>query len=164
MDPVIPDIKANGSDGPLTIFTTDFASLEIALDAGSYADYDADWWVIANTPAGYYSYDYDFVAQSGSWQPGLSSFIYQGPLFDLPLYHLTDVHNLQIGMYTFYFVVDYPMDGIIDLSCTFCDSVDVKVKSPFASVPEPSTLMYLLTGFSGMVLLRWRLKTVFKNN
>jgi hypothetical protein len=60
----LPDIKANGSDGPLTVTQADNLIIEVALDPGIYTGYPADWWVLADTPFGWYYYD------RVSWKPG----------------------------------------------------------------------------------------------
>ena len=44
--PPVPDIKANGSDEPIT--PTDNLSVTVALDPGSRSGENADWWVAAN--------------------------------------------------------------------------------------------------------------------
>ncbi|MCP4692917.1 MAG: hypothetical protein GY859_33055, partial [Desulfobacterales bacterium] len=45
-------IKANGSDGPVSITTNDNLSLTVALDPGSLAGDDADWWMLQDGPSG----------------------------------------------------------------------------------------------------------------
>ena len=50
---IVPDIKANGSDGPVTVQSGDPVSLEITLNAGSSAGTNADWWAVCDTPFDY---------------------------------------------------------------------------------------------------------------
>ena len=48
----IPDIKANNSDGPVDLNNGEDLSITIDLDPGDYADVQADWWCVADTPFG----------------------------------------------------------------------------------------------------------------
>lgn len=45
-----PDIKANESDGPITVSSDDSVSITICLDPGNKVGQDADWWVATDTP------------------------------------------------------------------------------------------------------------------
>ena len=56
----VPNIMANGSDGPLSITTFQPLSLSVSLDAGSSEGQMADWWVAADTPFGIFSYIFPF--------------------------------------------------------------------------------------------------------
>ncbi|MBI4683132.1 MAG: hypothetical protein HY757_08550 [Nitrospirae bacterium] len=103
----VPDIKANGSDGPLTITSSQSLKLTIALDDGSMAGTNADWWVLCDSPFGWYHYDLS------SWVTGIAV-TYQGPLFDLGTYQVMD-YVLPQGNYTCYFGVDTIMNGAIDM-------------------------------------------------
>jgi Leucine-rich repeat (LRR) protein len=95
----VPDIKANGSDGPVSILEGDPISVTIELDPGDYPGVQADWWVVAGTPFGWYYYN----VSGGSWIPGFSV-TYQGPLFTLaPPLEVLSMYGLPIGGYTFYF-------------------------------------------------------------
>ena len=118
-----PDIKGNGSDGPIIIGTNDMLSINITLDSGGSSGEDADWWILAETPLGWYYYD----PKGGSWLPGLS-FAYQGPLFDLSPVEILNITGLPPGTYTFYFGVDMNMNGSLDLGQLSYDSVGVNIK------------------------------------
>ncbi len=154
----IPNIFANGSDGPVTITTDDLLTIGIELDAVDFAGVNADWWLIAssNTFPGLLSYDLN----TGTWLPGLTA-TYQGPLFDLATTYLPDLSDLTTGTYTFYFAVDTIMNGILDQQCIYCDSVVVNV-IPQAPIPEPSTLLSVFTGLLGIGSLNWKFKKFFK--
>jgi hypothetical protein len=115
----VPDIKANSSDGPLTITKFDSLIVEVTLDPGIYTGYPVDWWVLANAPFGWYYYDLI------NWQSG-QSVTYQGGLIDLAPYEVLNTSSLPIGAYIFYFGVDGNVNGIID-NPLFYDSVEVNI-------------------------------------
>ena len=52
-----PHIKANGSDVLVAIGTSDTLSLSVSVDAYSGLGVDSDWWVVVNTPFGWFHYD-----------------------------------------------------------------------------------------------------------
>jgi hypothetical protein len=114
----IPDIKANGSDGPLTVSPGTNLIVKIALEPGRYAGLNADYWVPALTPFGWYSYVYPT-----GWEPGIR-LCYQGPLADLAPFEVLK-SSLFTGDYTIYFGVDHNADGMLD--ATWWDSVQVRV-------------------------------------
>ena len=105
-----PHIQANGSDGPITISTEGDMSLSIALDCGNMTSLDADWWLGAQTPSGWYYFD---MAQ-GTWMPGTSFLIWQGPLFSFSNVELPGSISLPEGSSTFFFVIDTNMNGLLD--------------------------------------------------
>jgi hypothetical protein len=117
-----PDIKANGSDGPVTISQSDTLSVTIALNAAGNTD-NADWWVLTDTPVGWYRYNVWGV----TWVPGLTV-TYQGPLADLGSYEVLNMSGLPLGDYTFYFGVDTVMNSSIDLGQLYYDSVGVTIE------------------------------------
>jgi hypothetical protein len=116
------DIKANGSDGPLTISPFDTLSLTIGLNAGDSAGDNADWWVVCDTP-----YDWFYYNLSSGWSPGIAV-TYQGPLFDLGSYEVMNM-SLPAGDYTCYFGVDMNMNGSLDMGEIYYDSVEVDIIS-----------------------------------
>jgi hypothetical protein len=124
-DPV-PDIKANGSDGPVKISSSDILSITVELAAGSRAGENADWWVVVYTPFpppdDWYYYD----VNSDTWNPGFVA-TYQGLLFDLSTYEVLNMSGLPVGSYTFYFGVDMIMNGSLDMDQAFYDSVEVTI-------------------------------------
>ncbi len=113
-DPV-PDIKINGVDEITTIATGTTFSATIQLDAAELAGELADWWIIAETPMGWYYYEYPHMWHgAGSSMAGLLP-AYQGPLFNLtePLEVLRTT-GLPTGQYAFYFGVDTLVNGALD--------------------------------------------------
>ena len=119
----IPDIKANGSDGPVIVSSGTPVSVTVSLDPGDYAGYNADWWVAVSTPFAPPGDWYTYVYPTG-WWPGINLCI-QTPLFALSPPFEVLYMTLPVGNYTFYFAVDYP-DGIV--TAEFLDSLEVEVR------------------------------------
>ena len=117
-----PDIKVNGSDGPVTLTQADTLSLTVELTAGVLAGVDADWWILINTPIGWYYFDPGI----GSWAEGQTVTL-QGPLFDLAAIELLNGTGLPAFSYDFFFAVDMVMNGSIDVGQIYYDSVSVTV-------------------------------------
>jgi len=115
----LPDIKANGSDGPLTVSSSTPVSITVSLDPGGQAGQNADWWVYADTPSGSYSYVYP-----SGWRPGLTRAIVN-PLFSLSSTEILN-RTMPVGYYVITFAVDNNADGILDE--TWEDSVEVTVE------------------------------------
>lgn len=116
-----PDIKANGRDGPLIVTSNESVSVTVTLDAGDKAGINADLWVAASTPFGWFSYVYP-----SSWQAGIHPCM-QTPLFNLP--QAVEVLNMTLpyaGGYNFYFAIDNNADGVPD--ATWFDLVTVTVQ------------------------------------
>ncbi|MDZ7695563.1 MAG: choice-of-anchor Q domain-containing protein [Deltaproteobacteria bacterium] len=115
-----PDIKANSEDGPVTVVHGTQVSVVVSLDAGNWSNRQADWWVAADTPFGWYSY-----VHPRGWIPRINPCIQTG-LFDLtPPFEVLNM-VLPAGEYTFYFAVDGNADKKAD--ATWMDSVGVTVK------------------------------------
>ena len=114
-----PDIKANGSDGPIVVSRTTPIYITVSLDPGDNVGQYTDLWVVAATPYGLFSY-----INTIGWRLGIGRFGAIS-LFDLPS---TEILNkrLPIGNYTFYFAVDDNADGLLD--ATWMDSVEVEVQ------------------------------------
>jgi YD repeat-containing protein len=136
---IFVDIKANNSDGPVTLNNGDPLSVTIALNCGDYCGDSADWWVVAISPFDRYYY-YDF--QTDTWAQKCTSCYplssYQGPLFNMGPYEvlsttaepqmlINNTPDLPVGTYTFYFAVDMDMNGIIDMDQMYYDNVEVNI-------------------------------------
>ena len=115
----IPDIKVNGSNGPVTVNQGDTVSVQVSVDPGGYAGRYLDWWVYASTPFDWYSYVYP-----SGWSPGLQRTI-ATPLFPLPGYEVFR-GTLPSGNYTLTFGLDNNADGLLDL--TSYDQVELQVQ------------------------------------
>jgi hypothetical protein len=98
-----PDIKANGSDGPITLGTSDPLSISISLSSGSFSGNPADWWIVVNTPSGEWQY-YDLSL--GDYTPGLMPSLQGFPLVDFGSTVIFNTSGLGAGTYTYYFAVD----------------------------------------------------------
>jgi len=117
-----PDIKANNLNGPITIHSADVLKLVVSLNpAAAYTGQNADWWLVASTPFGWYYYN----VGAGTWEPGLNV-TYQGPLFNLASMEVLNITGLPAGAYTLYFGIDTTPNGIVD-GQLFYDSVAVTV-------------------------------------
>ncbi|MDH3975173.1 MAG: VCBS repeat-containing protein [Deltaproteobacteria bacterium] len=100
---VTADIKANGSDGPLSMNEGEMLDLTISLDPGIMEGFDADWWIYAESELmGKYWYQY-----GSGWIASETPIpAYQGPITsvtDLNVFHMP---TLQAGNYDIYFQVD----------------------------------------------------------
>jgi transglutaminase-like putative cysteine protease len=118
------DIKANGSDGPITVNSSDTVSIEISLDPDNHAGENADWWIAVNTPFNPPGNWYTFVNGKG-WSPGIEPFTQTG----LTELFVSEVLNmpLPVGRYFFYFAIDDP-DGKPTGPWWMIDSVEVNVE------------------------------------
>ena len=117
----IPDIKANGSDEPITLNQSDTLTLTVALDNNGQTD-NSDWWLAADTPFGLYFYTFY------GWRPYPVP-VHQGQLFYLDSYEVFSrpVSGLPAGTYTLYFGVDTVMDGDVTWDSVYYDTVEVNI-------------------------------------
>jgi hypothetical protein len=122
--PPVADIKANNSDGPVDITPSGNLSITVELASGDFTGDNADWWIVVDTPFGWYHYD----VSSGSWIPGIVV-THQGPLFDLGPREVLNRSGLPTGTYTFYYAVDMNMSGSVDKGVLLSDGVVVNVAS-----------------------------------
>jgi hypothetical protein len=127
-DPVdiAPHITANNSSGQITLNQSDALSVFVSLDAGDGLDIDADWWLAAYTPFGWYYYVYPDQWYYASVLEDIRP-AYQGPLFDLSQFETLNITQLPSGAYTFYFGVDLDRNGIIDFDQLYLNSVSINV-------------------------------------
>ncbi|HDH04310.1 MAG TPA: hypothetical protein ENH01_01155 [Nitrospirae bacterium] len=118
-----PDIKANGSDGPVTVDFNDPVSITVSLNPGTAVGRNADWFLIAELHFGPISKFFSIVSPNNI-QFGIHPY-WQFPLILVPT---TEVFNdsLPPGDYTLHFGVDDNANGNVD--GTWTDSVDVLVR------------------------------------
>ena len=122
---ISPIIKANGFPYDITISHSDNLSITVQLNPGELAETEVDWWVIACANGTWFYMD-SVVGwtQASVWHPVL-----QCALFNLPATPVLNMSGLGTGLYTFYFAVDYPMDGILNVDGQILvDSVNVTVE------------------------------------
>jgi hypothetical protein len=117
-----PDIKANGSDGPVSVSVLDTVSVTVSLMPGLQAGQMADWFVIAELQLGPVS-QYFSIVYPGSILSGIHSFI-QISVFPLPSTELYDSY-LPPGDWVLHFGIDNNADGRVD--GTWRDAVTVHV-------------------------------------
>ena len=117
----LPDIKANGSDGPITLDQSDTITIIVALNNKGRTN-NADWWLAADTPFGLFFFTFD--GWTDAWVPG-----YQGPLFYLNSFEVLNmpVSGLLAGTYTLYFGVDTVMDGNVTWDSVYYNTVVVNI-------------------------------------
>lgn len=120
--PLQPSILVNGSSGPLTVSPSTPLTVSIGLSPGSKAGQLADWWVVAYTSAGFYSYVYP-----GGWTPGIVTCVQASAT----AFSGFDVLNstLPEGSYTFYFGLDFTPNRQLDVDTLIASSVQVTVSS-----------------------------------
>ncbi|OPL13525.1 MAG: hypothetical protein AVO38_13300 [delta proteobacterium ML8_D] len=123
--PVV-DIKANYSNDSLMVLPEDKVSISLSLDPGSYAGQEADWWIVADTPYGLFSYVHP------DWREDLHYCIqaHLNGFSDFPILN----SPLPQGSYTFYFAIDNNADGIADV--TWMDSIKVHVVPPLKTADD----------------------------
>ena len=117
----IPDIKVNGSDGPIILNQSDSLTVTVTLDNNDITD-NGDWWLVVQTPFGLYFYTFY------GWRPYPVP-VHKGPLFYLESYEVFSmpVSGLPAGTYTLYFGVDTVMDGDVTWDSLYYDNVVVNV-------------------------------------
>jgi hypothetical protein len=119
----LPDLKVNGSDGPITILASQNLTVTGALDPGGLAGVAMDWWIFVDTPLGYYSYK---PGGGGRWVKVSSpERTYNGGLMNLAPTQLLSMSNLPAGTYDFTFAVD-ALDNIYE--GTYIDTAQVVVQ------------------------------------
>ena len=124
-----PLITANGLLGDVHLNSGDSVSIAVQMmNMDSYFGVEVDWWVVARAGSSWYylnsaiqwTQEDNFL----NWHP-----VNQGPLFNLSATEVLNLTGLATGSYTFYFAVDCPMDGILNLDGPILlDSVNVTVQ------------------------------------
>lgn len=122
------DIKANGSDAPITIAYGTPLKIEVSLAPNSRTGAPADWWVKAETPINTYSGTQLYWYQNGSgWKNFKDPLLaYNGVLRMLSPFTVFNSSSLQRGVYRFHFAIDEKMDSLLD--GTWQDSVRVTIE------------------------------------
>lgn len=122
-----PDLKINGSDGPITLKTSDMMSVTLSLDAKNSSGQNADWWLAAETPFGWHYYKYP--DDTWNYVANLDNLLtsYQTGLFNLSPFQLVNTSGLSEGKYTIYFGIDTNMNGLLDFDQLYYDSIVLNI-------------------------------------
>jgi hypothetical protein len=120
------DIRANGSDGPITVSPSNPVDISISVDPGDQAGTNAEWWIVVKQTWSFgmfvQSQYYSYVYPTG-WLPGINRCI-EMPLTALGSTNVLDM-PLPVGEYEFFFVLDDQIDWIPEGK--WVDSVKVTV-------------------------------------
>ena len=119
-----PNIKANGSDGPIELRAGETLNVTISLNAGDHESEAADCWVLQLTPDGnLYYFDPSTLSMKEGYAPTLQAGLVSFP--DIPILSLS---GLQEGTHIFYFGIDLTVNGVLDIDSLYYDYVQVNVK------------------------------------
>jgi hypothetical protein len=114
----VVNIKVNGSDGPVAVAAGKLVSVTVSAQTEDKSGASMEWWVAADTPFGWYSYDLQ------GWISGIEN------LTTAPLCNFTDLPVLnailQPGDYVFYESVKSQANSGTDAA--WCDGVEVRVE------------------------------------
>jgi len=94
--PPVPNIKANGNDGSISVSSGAAVSISVSLNAESFAGQNADWWVVEKAPSGAWNH---FDLATHSMVSGLAP-THQGALFNLGTTQLLNASDLSAGSHT----------------------------------------------------------------
>ena len=119
----IPDIKANGSDNPVSIDQDTPLIISISMDAGDHTGESAIWWIVESSPDGVF-YSYDLLKES--FVEGFFP-TYQEGLFKLGSIPLINLSNLSVGTHNYYFGISIDAGESLVAGELFYDSVMVDV-------------------------------------
>lgn len=111
-------ITANAQDGELHLDSGDAVTIAIRmLNTAPYAGTAVDWWIVAFAHSGQWYY----LNSALQWtyfdgNLALCQPVSMGYLFDLSSVNVLTGYILPVGTYDFWFAIDYPMDGVLDLN------------------------------------------------
>ncbi len=139
----ILDIKCNGDDSDVEIFTGDSATVTIDVLARDFAGFPVEIWIALVTPAGnWWSY------QLGAWYPDLIHPAWSSGLTDWS----GTVLNLvpPLGAYKVFVAIDIYQNGLVDFPLFDYDMVNFDVVPPPTSYEwDDGTTENLLCWVSG---------------
>jgi hypothetical protein len=117
--PLVPDVNANGLDGPVGVIVSDTVSITVSLGPADILNRTAEWWLAAETEQGLFYYVYP-----SGWQTGFqAAFIGPvGPVTSFEVFRGT----LFPGRYVIYFALDPIVDNSPQI--TWLDLVVVDVR------------------------------------
>jgi hypothetical protein len=116
----VPEVHLNGEVGFLVLRLGEPFSVDVSLLPRDAAGTEADWWVAANTPSGWYSYRGELAAwvSVGDSHLNLVPTFQQRPLENLAPLRVKTAEGgglLGPGRYGVYFGVDTLPNGVIDM-------------------------------------------------
>lgn len=122
----VPDVQINAADGPLSLSREASVSLTVSLDPRDNAGLRANWWLVADTPVGWYGYVYPDSWRRVAHLEDLTSG-FRGQLFGLPPFEVLDIAGLWVGRYVVYFGVDTAGYTLFDLDRMTYDRIELNV-------------------------------------
>ncbi len=120
-------IRANVSADDITLANPATLAVTVQANPGYYAGADVDWWVLARAADGWYCLDsamhWALFDAAAACRPA-----FQGALCRVPETLVLYLVNPPPGHCSFYFAVDYPMDGRLNLGGPiWFDCIDVTI-------------------------------------
>ncbi|MBU4427808.1 MAG: fibronectin type III domain-containing protein [Verrucomicrobia bacterium] len=129
--PMGPVITANGQRDTVNLSSGEEVTIAVQMvNIDQYAGVGVDWWIVALARSGQWYY----LNSSMQWVPfdgslALCQPVYQGGLMNLSATAVLSGYILPAGTFDFWFAVDYPMDGVLDINGTILyDQVTVYVE------------------------------------
>ena len=147
----VPDVKVNGSDGPLTIPHDGPIIFDAYLNAGDYTGQESDFWVRLSIPD---SITYWLVEGVG-WVESVNPQLYSsGPLSTLTEPLSTTIQDMPAGHSEIYFAVDGNADGNLDGTWSDTAVFTVEQEPPVLAVsPEVLEFGDVPVGFDNILNL-----------
>ncbi len=118
-----PLITANGTADTVNISENTPVTFTLSLDAATFKDTSADWWLLHVCPTGTIEY---FDLKSMAFNYGILP-TFQGKLVSFESISLASLSFTNIGTHWFYFGVDLDKNAQVDTETTFYDSVKVNI-------------------------------------
>ncbi|MBN2232282.1 MAG: hypothetical protein JW781_05615 [Deltaproteobacteria bacterium] len=115
----LPRVLANGSGGTVSAAEGSPVAITVQLDPGVLMTDACDWWLVAVTPFGIFS----FVPPV--WQEGIAAVLQAPPVLITDPFEVLNI-GLPKGTYTFYFGLDSQPDGTLNGEIWY-DQVTVEV-------------------------------------
>lgn len=119
-------LTANERSLPLTLSIQDQLNLTISHDGSAESSPDHDWWLafVSTLPPPNDVLFYDGERWGSAEVP-----VYQRPLSQLPPLEVLNISGIPVGTFTFYFGVESPADGVLDVDALNYDSLTLTVTS-----------------------------------
>lgn len=115
-----PNITANGGQDRVLVMPDTLFDALIDFSPEDKAGVNADWWLYAETSAGYFYYDV-----VNGWTPGFKVSV-QAPLATIPPFNVLSLTGLPPGEYSLTFGVDLTMNGRLG-SDAYLDTIEIHV-------------------------------------